>query len=77
VDVEGEVIERADETSTGVSSSEDEATRVSRIVKAKAVRKRGLIAKAQGTNLRKWRKRVVELSSDDDIVLEGGSRKLS
>jgi hypothetical protein len=73
VEVEGEVIDRAEETSTGVSSSEDEATRVSRIVKAKAMRKRGLVAKAQGTNLRKGRKRVVELSSDDDIVL-GGSK---
>jgi hypothetical protein len=71
VEFGGEIITRADETSTGVSSSEDEATRVSRIIKAKAVRKRGLIAKAQGTNLRKGRKRVVEISSDDDIELEG------
>ena len=44
---------------------------VSRIAKANVVEKRGLIAKAQGTNLRNGRKRVAGLSSDDDIILGG------
>jgi hypothetical protein len=74
VEIEGEIIDKADETTTGISSSEDEGTRVSRIAKAKVVRKRGLIAKALGTNLRNGKKRAVELSSDCDIVLEGGSK---
>jgi hypothetical protein len=38
------------------------------------VRKRGLIAKALGKNLRSGKKRAVELSSDNDIVLDGGSK---
>jgi hypothetical protein len=74
VENEGGVIDREDETTTRVSSSEDEGTRVSRIAKAKVVRKRGLIAKALGTNLRNEKKRAVELSSHSDIALEGGRK---
>jgi hypothetical protein len=74
VETEGEVIDREDETTTGMSSSEDEGTRVSRIARAKVVRKRGLIAKALGMNLRSGKRRAVELSSGSDIALGGGSK---
>jgi hypothetical protein len=53
VEVEGEVIDRADETRTGVSSSKDEATRVSRVVTAKAMRKRVSYCKGTGYELTK------------------------
>jgi hypothetical protein len=90
VETEGEVIDREDETTTGISNSEDEGTRVSRIARVKVVQKRGLIAKALGMNLRsgskeqvyvpdpictvKDKRRAVELSSGSDIALGRGSK---
>ena len=74
VEIEGEVIDKADESPTGICSSEDEGRRVSRIAKAKVLRKRGLIAKALGTNLRNGKERAVELSSDGDMAFEGCSK---
>lgn len=42
MEVGGEIIDRADEATTSVSSSENEATRV---IKTKSMRKRGPIAR--------------------------------
>jgi hypothetical protein len=74
VETEGEVIDRENETTTGVSRGEDEGTRVLQVAKARVVRKRRLIAKALRMNLRNGKKRAVELSSDSDIALEGSSK---
>jgi hypothetical protein len=48
VETEGEIIDRENETTTSVSSSEDEGTRVSRIAKAKVVEKEDLLRRRSG-----------------------------